>query len=254
MVGIPYQKEDVMITPLSHGEMVTACDSFGGIGDKPQDTISLDPYNVGRYAAFVPFVEVISRGATPFLLMNTLSVEMEPTGKEIIRGIKSMAREAGLSESAISGSTEDNIPCVQTGVGVTVMGWRETEAVSPGIKGQPYYIYGVGKPKMGQCFLEEEIIGHKGETMTLSYLYQLMKEPAYRSLLSVGSKGMLYEAKELAMRHQCDVVLDKAAPNWLEESAGPGTCCVVAFEKPLENHEIQAYNLPVYAIGRFVSN
>lgn len=252
MVGTSYHEEDVMITPMPGGELVTACDSFGGIGNKSQDSIPLHPYQVGRYAAFVPFVEVISRGAKPFLLVNTLAVEMEPTGREIIRGIRSMAHEAGLSESAITGSTEDNIVSVQTGVGVTVMGWRQLSEKPLEKTNTIYYVYGVGKPKMGQQFLEEEIIGHKKETMTLEHLYQVMDEPGYVSLLSVGSKGMLYEAKTLAKRHQCSFVADKKGVTWLEASAGPGTCSVVAFEKPLDEQRIQLYSLPVYPIGKFI--
>lgn len=253
MVGKPYRREDVLITPLQDGELVTACDSFGGIGDKMYDTIKLDPYLVGKYAAFVPLVEVMSRGAKPFQLINTLSVEMEPTGKEIIRGIKAMSLEAGLSELAITGSTEDNIVSYQTGVGVTVLGWREKERETRLPENSTYYIYGFGKPKMGQQFLEEEIIGQKGETMGLDDLQQIMQEPSYVALLSVGSKGMLYEANLMAKRYKSVLRLDEEAPKWLNVSAGPGTCSVVALDKPLHENRKEAYHLPVYTIGQLVS-
>ncbi len=87
--------------------LISACDSLGAIGPKELDQIPVPADFVGRALARVPLMEVMAAGAEPILLLNTLCVEMEPSGKEIIRGIVQELKKAGIDPSlVINGSTK----------------------------------------------------------------------------------------------------------------------------------------------------
>src|SRR5262249_17941012 len=68
--------------------LVVACDSNGGIGPKPRDTVATSGYELGRLAVRVPLEEILACGATPLLLIDTLNVEREPTGAAILAGVR----------------------------------------------------------------------------------------------------------------------------------------------------------------------
>ena len=68
-------------------EMVIACDSDGGIGPKEKDLVQVPGEVLGHFAARVPLMEILASGAVPALVVNTLAVEMEPTGSTIISGM-----------------------------------------------------------------------------------------------------------------------------------------------------------------------
>ena len=67
--------------------LVIACDCAGGIGPKAGDAIKVSAEIIGRFTARVALMEVLAIGAEPISLVNTLSVEYNPTGKGIIEGM-----------------------------------------------------------------------------------------------------------------------------------------------------------------------
>lgn len=94
---------------LDEMNLVLACDSAGGIGEKPCDEVFANIEMVSYYAAFVPIVEALCARSTPMVLVDTLCNEREPYGEKIIRGIKMAMSEAGMtSENAFTGSSEEN--------------------------------------------------------------------------------------------------------------------------------------------------
>jgi len=54
------------------GSLVIACDSIGGIGPKPADTIAADARTTAHFGVRVPLLEVLCAGARPIALVDTL--------------------------------------------------------------------------------------------------------------------------------------------------------------------------------------
>ncbi|MCK4884898.1 hypothetical protein KAS24_02395, partial [Candidatus Bathyarchaeota archaeon] len=115
---------DVSVFEVSNDSViVVGCDSAGGIGPKPLDKIKVSGYTLGRFTARVALMEVLAVGAKPVCLTNTLSVEPDPTGSEILEGIISEVQVARLDRSlVIIGSMEKTVTVEQTGIGITVVG------------------------------------------------------------------------------------------------------------------------------------
>jgi selenophosphate synthetase-related protein len=100
---------------------VISCDSLGAIGNKENDVLKVDEEIVGKTTVKVALSEVLCVGAKPLVISDTLSVEMDPTGQKILRGIKCELEENGLSDVVFTGSTEENFPTSITGIGITVI-------------------------------------------------------------------------------------------------------------------------------------
>src|SRR6056297_238032 len=84
---------DISLISLPSGQvLVVACDSSGGIGPQRNDYINVPGEVVGRFLARVPLMEIISVGAKPIGLIDTLSVAYDPVGHTILEGIKEELR------------------------------------------------------------------------------------------------------------------------------------------------------------------
>src|SRR5207302_10481644 len=116
-------ERDLLYVRISASEvLVIATDSAGGLGPKPADTVAVPAEIVGRFAARVPLLEIVAAGAVPLVVVDTLAVERHPTGEAILAGVLEQAAIAGVAAEAVTGSTEDNVATVATGVSVTVHG------------------------------------------------------------------------------------------------------------------------------------
>ncbi|MGH3655731.1 MAG: hypothetical protein ACRDUA_03640, partial [Micromonosporaceae bacterium] len=100
---------DIIVLSGSGEGMVVACDSVGGIGPKPADTVTVPGSTTAHFAARVPILEVLCSGADPVVVVNTLCVEMDPLGIEMIAAVRELAARAGVAPDAVTGSTEDNV-------------------------------------------------------------------------------------------------------------------------------------------------
>ena len=113
----------IMKIPTGHA-IVTGSTSSGAVGPKIMDKVKVDGRVLGKFLARVALMDVTAIGAFPLLLSVTLGVEKEPTGNEISEGIRREARTIGLDPNqVILENTEDNFETVQTGVGLTVIGF-----------------------------------------------------------------------------------------------------------------------------------
>jgi hypothetical protein len=237
---------DLTLVPAGEDELlVIACDSLGGIGPKPQDTVKTSAEVVGRYIVRVPLMEVLAAGATPFVVVNTLSVEMEPTGKEILAGIRQEIMESGLAtELVVTGSTEENVPTVQTALGVTVIGKTHKNLLKLGKARAGDVVACIGSPKVGDEVLD-------GTPVTdILLLRRLLKLPWAREILPVGSKGVLYEANQLAAGANTILELNAHSALDLVKSAGPATCLLVSLDEGKLNLLNMVTPLPVHRVGR----
>ncbi len=236
----------VDITP--EYRMVISCDSSGGIGNKENDIIKTDPETVGYFATQVALMELLSTGAIPITIVNTLGVEMDKTGQQIMKGIKKALKPLKLEDDiVITGSTEENIPVCQTSMGITIIGkieknkWRQRKAKKRDL------IVAIGIPKVGNEVLDD----NEKKTMTISILIDLLKKSYINDILPVGSKGIAYEIEEMASTSDLNCnIYDKAGID-LYKSAGPATCVIVAIDREDYEDLKKSMPIPVNFIGIF---
>jgi len=231
--------------PLGASEtMVIACDSLGGIGPKPHDSVSAPADLVGRYTARVPLMEVLACGASPLVVVNTLSVEMEPTGAGIIRGIKEEIMMAGLSaDIAVTGSTEENAVSCQSGLGVTVIGKAAINELRLGRSRAGDLVICLGRPKVGTEVLD----GTKKADPAL--VKKLLAVRFVREILPVGSQGVLHEAEMLAECSGNRLGLTLFPGIDLQKSAGPSTCVLVSVAEAHWAALKELTDLPLFIVG-----
>jgi hypothetical protein len=122
----------IMKVPTGHA-IVIGSTSSGAVGSKTMDKVKVDGRILGKFLARVALMDVTSTGAFPLLLSVTLGVEKEPTGDEIVEGIKREARAIGLDPNQVlMENTEDNFETVQTGAGLTVVGFANEDELRLG--------------------------------------------------------------------------------------------------------------------------
>lgn len=206
---------------LDDMNLVLACDSAAGIGEKPADEVFADASVVSYYAAFVPIVEALCVRSVPMVLVDTLCNEREPYGEKIIRGIKMAMKDAGLDEAnAFTGSTEENFLTKITGIGVTVLA-RGLD-IRKAQKGDA--VYAIGKALVG-----EELIKHRDKAMSMSdYIY--LKEQSYiHEIVPVGSKGAAHELAEIEAHAGLSARIVNEDFD-LNASGGPSAICLVTMK------------------------
>jgi hypothetical protein len=245
-----YQVRDltvVRVTPVL--QMVFACDSLGGIGEKPLDVAHASAQTVGHFSLRVPLVEVIAAGAEPFLIIDTLSVEAGAYGQAILAGIKELAAAVGLKDKVhFNGSMEKNLVPLQTGLGVTVAGMVDAAHVQLGTAQSDDVLLLVGKPKSAPT---HEIRIGDPEIVSLHDVRWLRAQDGVHDMVPVGSQGVAHEAQQLAASVQMRFVFEG---NSIRDtgSGGPHTSVLVACRADKMHFLIEKLQCPVRVIGRLV--
>ena len=228
--------------------MVVGCDSAGGIGPKPLDKVKVSGYTLGRFTARVTLMEVLAVGALPVCLTNTLSVEPDPTGHEILDGIKREVQLAQLDGSLVlNGSTEKTVDVEQTGIGVTVVGFAPKNELKMGLSQPDDLIAAVGCPSVTDEVLPAE---ERGEIADLEDLLKLMSCDFVHEAIPVGSQGITCEANVLARDSGLRANI-KLPESEAKKSAGPATALLVAISKNALSELCRLINKPIRVIGSF---
>jgi hypothetical protein len=245
------QRRDLTLVRLAGSfYLVIACDSDGGIGPKPNDTVPAPPEPLGRFAARVPLMEIVASGACPLVLVDTLSVEMEPTGRQIIEGVKIEASLAGMvGENVVTGSTEDNVPTTATGIGVTVIGIAEESQLRQGKSEPGDIIVCVGVPKSAPhdtVTIDDPEIADIPTAISISHM------PYVHDILPVGSKGIYYEASQMTKSAHLEFELSSECKLDTAKSAGPSTCILASLPKASLSEFRDAIGKPVSVVGHLI--
>jgi hypothetical protein len=162
-------------------------------------------------------------------LVNTLSVEMEPTGIEILDGIKEAARSVRLSlDLVLTGSYEKNVSVEQTGLGVMAVGVVRENELKIGRSRSGDQIVAIGLPRVGKEVLVAEA---RGEIADLSDLSTLLRSSLVHEVIPVGSRGIAYEANVLAKSSNLQVSFVEEGKVDLFKSAGPATVLLATIPK-----------------------
>ncbi|MDT8717362.1 alpha-ribazole-5-phosphate synthase [Clostridium sp. 19966] len=206
--------------------MVIACDSCGSIGMKSGDELKVPPIYVGKMTVRVAIMEVMCSGADIISVIDAVCNEMEPTGSEIIKGIKEELKLAGIKDITLTGSTEENFKTCSTGLGITVVGIARNKTLKVNkVKGEALII-SVGVPKVGNeinLFEDKEIVDYLS-------IKKLLEEESVYEIVPVGSKGIAYEMEQLALNNKLTPWFEKETKVDLKKSAGPATCVIAAID------------------------
>lgn len=222
----PIRERDLVYLRTGSDEvLVVACDSDGGLGPKPADTVAVAGYDLGRFATRVPLLEVIAAGGTPVLVVDTLAVELEPTGATIIDGVRAEAESAGLAADAVTGSTEDNVPTVATGVGVTVLARARIDALRAGSAGPGDLLAVVGKPMSAPA---HRFGPDTPGVLSCPALTAALSVPGVVEALPIGSSGVSAELDQLARTVGLSATRTPDWPFDPDQSGGPSTAALVA--------------------------
>ncbi|MFC9598507.1 ATP-binding protein [Peribacillus butanolivorans] len=216
---------DSLILPFTESQsLVVSCDNSGGIGLKEKDLVQV-PYEVVGYFSFrVAVMECLAAGGSPMtvVLHNFCGDE---AWEALKIGVMKGMDEIGLDLS-ITGSTESNMPLLQSALGLMVIGKRRNERVMKPILQRKMAL--IGRPLVG-----EEVMKQQEWIAPLS-LYKSLCELEEVQVLPVGSKGIANEWKHLDPSGE-GVSAHIRSKVDIEKSSGPSTCFLIAYPEHLEN-------------------
>lgn len=226
-------------------DLVIACDSVGGIGDKPGDAVWADARTVAHFGARVPLLEVLCAGADPLVVIDALSVERHPSGEAMIAEIESMV--ADLGDVVVTGSTEENVRVTATAIAVSVIGRTRPGGVRPGGGCPGDVVLCLGLPRSAPAHRVRiglpEIVG-------IDEVRAVLGVSGVHDALPVGSRGIAHELDELA-RTAGLVGRPVEAPVDMQASGGPASCVLIACAPDSVDavRGAVAARLPVHVIG-----
>ncbi len=243
------QRDITLLSVSPEKALVIACDSCGGVGQKSADLVQVPPEITGYYTCRVAIMEVLAVGAGIRLVIDTLSVEWEPTGRRIMGGIEKCLEEAGLEKAvAINGSTEENFPMTQTAMGITVIGEVGSEALLSGVSEEGDWVVTIGLPKVGH----EIVHPVDEEVLSLTNFLVLRDQAGVKDIIPVGSRGIAHEAQLLAALNGLQVAWHQSLSVDPDKSGGPATCAVAAMTQGAYEILSEKLTCPLHPVGRLV--
>ncbi len=245
------RRGDVSILKIPTGHAIVAgSTSSGAIGPKVRDKIKVHGRILGKFLARVALMDVIATGAFPVLLSVTLGVEKEPIGNEIMEGIRNEALTLGLDPNqAVMENTEDNFETIQTGAGLTVIGFSNENELRLGKTCPGDLIIAVGKPKVGDEVLPAEA---KGEIADLRSIILLSQKKFVHDIAPVGNLGIMDEAKMLAYGVGRQLKISEVQMVDLNKPAGPATVVLATVDREKLEDLKSLINKPVNIIGEIL--
>ncbi|MEJ5328323.1 MAG: ribbon-helix-helix domain-containing protein [Candidatus Bathyarchaeia archaeon] len=245
------RRGDVAILKVPTGHAIVAgSTSSGSVGPKPMDHVKVKGYVLGKFLARVALMDVAATGAYPLLISATLSVEREPTGHEIIEGVRSESRVLGLDPNQVLlENTEDNFETAQTGAGITVIGFANDEELRLGKTHPGDVIVAVGKPRIGAEVIPAEV---KGEIADLKSVIQLSQKSFVHDIIPVGTYGIGYAARMLAHSVGRQLKIVESGDIDLNKSAGPATVVLVTLNSEKVDELTAVIRKPTTIIGEIL--
>jgi hypothetical protein len=219
---------DVSYIPWGDDEfLVIAADNAGGIGEKEQDVVRVPYETVAYYTTRVAMMECMAVGAVPSaVIMQNLTSDDAYVSFE--KGIRTICTELKQENVYISGSSESNMPVVQTCLGITVIGNVKKEKRKVNCTAQEALFAVIGTPLVG-----EAVITQREKVVPLSLFQQLIATKGIYEIVPVGSKGIGYEVEQLVQTNNIPYT-DVQGEVDITCSAGPATCVVISYEREHE--------------------
>jgi hypothetical protein len=232
------RRGDVSILRVPTGHAIVAgSTSSGAVGPKEMDKVKVDGHLLGKFLARVALMDVTATGAFPVLLSVTLGVEKEPSGNAILEGIRREARTIGLDPNqALMENTEDNFETVQTGAGLTVIGFANEDELRVGKTIPGDLIVAIGKPMVAD----------------LKNVIQLSQRKYVHDIAPVGGFGIANEAKMMAYGVGRQLRLYEIQELGLNKSAGPATVILATIDKEKLEDLASLIPKPINVVGEIL--
>ncbi|KGR80870.1 hypothetical protein [Lysinibacillus boronitolerans] len=214
-----------MRNAMKVGTFIATMDNAAAIGQKPQDVVSAPDQLTAYMTARVTFLEQLAAQALPVqVLLANFSGDAAWSRYE--KGIQQVFTEAGLTCPAISGSTESNMPTLQSGLAITMLGEIQQRRAFDHDQ-LSWYTYGL--PLVG-----EEVLAQPEDVAQLLPIFQAWQAEIIQQVWPVGSKGLQGEFARLFGERHVECALDGA------KSAGP---CTVILLGIAPDNESQAQKI-----------
>jgi hypothetical protein len=245
------RRGDVSILKVPTGHAIVAgSTSSGAVGPKEMDKVKVDGRVLGKFLARVALMDVSAIGAFPLLLSVTLGVEKEPTGNAIIEGIRGEVRSIGLDPNQVlMENTEDNFETLQTGAGLTVVGFANEEELRIGKTCPGDLIIAIGKPKVGDEVIAAEA---RGEIADLKNITQLSQKKYVHDIWPVGGFGIASEAKMMAYGVGRPLKTFEVPGLDLNKSAGPATVVLATIDRDSLEDLMSMIPKPISVVGEIL--
>ncbi len=205
------------------GRLVIACDSIGGIGSKSGDTVYADPITVATFALRVPLIELLCAKADPIAVCNCLAVEYDPLGRQIIDQVISVAAQAGIPADQVTGSTEDNVTTISTGLGISAIGSLADDQPLPRAHSGDIVIC-IGRPISAP---DDEVYISHPSMVEIGEVKVLVDSGIVHDALPIGSHGIAYEIEQMASSAGLSYSLRHSDLDY-HHSAGPSSAILIA--------------------------
>ncbi|MCP2033709.1 hypothetical protein L1279_000692 [Planomicrobium sp. HSC-17F08] len=200
---------------LKLGEWVITSDNSAAIGEKPQDAVAAPDKLTAKFAARVALLEQWAAGSEPeVVLLHNFSGEAQ--WSRYVEGIKEQFEEIGIEPPQLAGSSETNMPTLQSGIAVTLLGRQKRELQREGLQ---WFIY--GKPLVGP-----DVLKKPEQLADLGKIHDALNKGIIERVWPVGSKGIANEAERLFGRK-----LTLSADVDLEVSGGPASCVLMGVQQ-----------------------
>ncbi len=229
--------------------LVLSCISSGSIGPKAMDKLDINGFFLGKIMVRAVLMNVMAINAWPISIATTLSVEMDPTGSGIIRGIKAEMDRIDLDPLILSVDTEENFVTEQTGFGITVIGLSYEEDLKVGTSQIGDVIVAVGKP----CVGEEVVMGEsRKEIADLKDIIGFLNLEYVHEIIPINSVGIFSKTNLLSHSIGKHVNFYENIKFDLEKSAGPSTSVLVTVDKNKVEEFLKYLYKPYSLIGEIV--
>lgn len=227
------------------GRVVMAVDSIGGVGPLPGDAVAASAETVAHFALRVPLLEVLCAGATPAIVADALTIAREGAGEAMMTHLRALAAEAGVPPEGVTGSTEENLPTRETGIGITVLGFLPPDA--PNRRARPGdVVLCAGLPLSAPR--DELYPGHPG-MVSVAEVRAALESGLTHDALPVGSRGVGFEVGELACTAGLAASLADG-PVSLSDSGGPSSCVLFACREGDAPALASLFSAPVATVAR----
>lgn len=195
-------------------DLVITADNSGAIGQKALDHVNVPDAMTSYFSARVTLLEQLAASAIPsaIIMLNFSSEEAWP---RYVKGIEQLFEEAGLEMPNIQGSTESNIPTLQSAIGLTMIGKKTNKKSTNSLEDLKWYSYGLP-------FVGDELIANLDKIADLKKIIVALNNDVIEHVIPVGSKGLKFEVQQLL-----DYELESGHfPFDIEASAGPSTVVI----------------------------
>lgn len=191
-------------------QLVITSDNSAAIGQKEHDVVKVPDEVTSYFSTRVTLLEQLAAHALPMEIV-LLNFSGDEAWARYVKGIEKVFHETELPLPTISGSTESNMPTLQSGFGITMIG--HLQEPQPDL--EKLYWYSYGMPLVGNALL-----AHKEQVADLKKIVTALQAKNITQVVPVGSKGVKHELSQLMEIDDSYLV---NLPYDINASAGPST-------------------------------